>query len=176
MKASKSEREEALARLREMVKPGDTLHTVLRHVSRSGMSRGIDVYKIEGGEPIWLSRLAAKAAGFTFDEKRECLKVGGCGMDMGFHVVYELSHALSPDGYGCIGEGCPSNDHSNGDRDYTPHGGVGGCRIGSEPCTCHDPSAWTPTDSYPHGCSGCGCHRVTHWHKNGGYALKQRWL
>lgn len=21
----------------------------------------------------------------------------------------------------CIGHGCPSNDHCNGDRDYTPH-------------------------------------------------------
>lgn len=135
MKVSKSEREEALARLREMVKPGDTLHTVLRHVSRSGMSRGIDVYRIEGGDAHWLSRLVAKAAGFPFDEKRKCLKVGGCGMNMGFHVVYELSSHLYPNGHECSGEGCNSNDHSNGDRNRKPH-----------------------------------------QHRDGGYALKQRWL
>lgn len=60
------------------------------------------------------------------------LAVSGCGMDMGFHVVSTLSAILFPDGFGCIGrpEGdavmnangervwCPSNDHTNGDRDY----------------------------------------------------------
>ena len=40
---------------------------------------------------------------------------------MGFAVIYELSQALFPKGFECIGEKCPSNDHSNGDRDYTPH-------------------------------------------------------
>lgn len=120
-KASDRERESARAELREIVKPGDTLYTVLRHVSRSGMNRGIDVYKIEDGEPRWLSPLIAKATGFRFNDKRECLSVSGCGMDMGFHVVYELSYALYGKDFHCQGEECPSNDHSNGDRDYTPH-------------------------------------------------------
>ena len=39
--------------------------------------------------------------------------MGGAGMDMGFALVYELSHALYPDGFDCIGEGCPANDHNN---------------------------------------------------------------
>ena len=47
------------------------------------------------------------------------LKVSGAGMDMGFWLVYTLSRALWPDGYACIGEGCPANDHSNGLREYT---------------------------------------------------------
>jgi hypothetical protein len=35
-------------------------------------------------------------------------------MDMGFHLVYELSHALYGKGYGCLGKGkCPSNYHVN---------------------------------------------------------------
>ena len=33
------ERDEARARLREILKPGDTVYTVLRHVSASGMSQ-----------------------------------------------------------------------------------------------------------------------------------------
>lgn len=54
--------------------------------------------------------------------KGDALVVNGCGMDMGFHVVYELGYTLyGRDGFICIGERCPSNDHSNGDRDYTPH-------------------------------------------------------
>jgi len=24
-------------------------------------------------------------------------------------------------------------------------------------CTCHDDSAWRPGETYPAGCSGCGC-------------------
>src|SRR5712692_6873174 len=65
----------------------------------------------------------------------EGIKVSGAGMDMGFHLVYSLSYDLYPDGFECIGERCPSNDHSNGDRDYSPH-----------------------------------------HHKDGGYALLQRWI
>lgn len=145
-KADKAERDEAIGRLRGMLKPGDTLFTTIRHVARSGMSRDIDLHKIENGTPHWLSRLAAKATGFRFNDKRECLTVGGCGMDMGFHLVYECSATLYPDGFGCIGEGCPSNDHSNGDRDYTPH---------------------KPTGLLP---------RCEHWHREGGYALRHRWL
>ena len=45
-KAKQAERAEALERLREWVKPGDTLFTILRHVSRSGTQRTIDVVMI----------------------------------------------------------------------------------------------------------------------------------
>jgi hypothetical protein len=47
--------------------------------------------------------------------------MGGCGMDMGFAAVYGLSYALFGKGFECTGPNCPANDHSNGDRDYTPH-------------------------------------------------------
>jgi len=36
-----NERTEAIAKLRKMLKPGMTVHTVLRHVSGSGMTRRI---------------------------------------------------------------------------------------------------------------------------------------
>ncbi len=135
MNQKERDRQEAIARLREMVKPGDTIHTILRHRSRTGMSRIVQAIKLEGNDPLWLGWNIAKAIDHRYDEKNEGVVMGGCGMDMGFALVYELSHALWPDGFDCIGEHCPSNDHNNGDRDYTPH-----------------------------------------WHKSGGYALKQRWL
>jgi hypothetical protein len=58
--------------------------------------------------------------------KRDGLVVGGCGMDMGWHIIYNLGRALFPDGHTCTGRNeypspCPSNDHSNGDRSYEPH-------------------------------------------------------
>jgi hypothetical protein len=128
-KSQQSERNEYIAKLRATLKPGDTLHTVLRSVSRSGMSRVIDVYylSVEDGKvrPQWLSYWIAKACGFTFQDQSgrpEGIKVGGCGMDMGYHIVYTLARVLWPEGFTCIGYGCPANDHINGDRDYnTPH-------------------------------------------------------
>lgn len=126
--------------------PGTKVYTTVRHVSRSGMTRDIDCYAMIDGEPRWISGLVARATGHTLHG--DAVRVGGCGMDMGFHLVYVLSSTLFPDGFGCIGADCPSNDHSNGDRDYTPHGA-----LESE--------------------IGTG---VAHWHQSGGYALVQRWL
>jgi hypothetical protein len=90
-----------------------------------------------------VSYLVARALGERIDRNNGGVKVSGCGMDMGFSLVYNLSHVLYPDGFTCTGEGspdvwgshCPSNDHSNGDRDYTPHD-----------------------------------------HRDGGYAIRHRWL
>ena len=120
-RAEKAERQKAIEDLRKLLQPGMRLHTVLRHVSRSGMSRLVDVYLLQGGEARYLSWSVSRASGFPLDNRREAIRVGGCGMDVGFEVVYNLSRALWPNGFECIGEGCPSNDHSNGDTDRTPH-------------------------------------------------------
>lgn len=47
-----------------------------------------------------------------FDRKEEGLRVSGCGMDMGFKVVYCTSSAIFPT-YKCRGDKCPSSDHLN---------------------------------------------------------------
>ena len=125
-KTQQSERDEAVANLRETLKPGDKVVTILRGVSRSGMNRKIDVYKLRpdgkgGVDRLRLSWWIGKATSFTYDRKSEALSIGGCGMDMGFHVVYELSRALWPDGFECAGDACRSNDHTNGDRNRKPH-------------------------------------------------------
>ncbi len=126
MKVTKAERQECLDRLRKMLPPGSRVHTTMRHVSRSGMSRDIDCYLLHDGQAQWLSRLIAKACDFSFNEKREAIRVQGCGMDMGYHIVNNLAMALYPEGFECTGRDehpnmCPSNDHSNGDRNYKPH-------------------------------------------------------
>lgn len=117
-KQSEAERQQAIADLRGMIKPGDTVFTILRHVSRSGMSRSISVLINGEGAPRDITWFVAKALVEKMDD-RDGIKVGGCGMDMGYHLVYGLSRNLFP-AFECIGERCPSNDHSNGDRDYTP--------------------------------------------------------
>jgi len=121
IKQAQQERDEAQAWLRERLKPGDIVYTQVLHVSRSGMSRVIAPYLIRDSEVTNLVPWVGKACGLALDRDRGGVKLGGCGMDMGFALVYELSHALYPAGFGCIGEHCPSNDHLNGDRNYAPH-------------------------------------------------------
>lgn len=121
MTRKEAERQEYIEKLRRFLKPGDTVYTTVKHVARSGMSRAITVHIIKDNEPQWLSYMVAKALGWTFSERYEAVSVSGCGMDMGFDLVYNLSHCLFPNGFTCIGENCHSNDHANGDRNYKPH-------------------------------------------------------
>lgn len=112
----------AVVRLREMFPPGSTVYTVLKHVSRSGMYRRISVLCARDGEVSNVSGAVSRACGLKWCED-DSVGVGGCGMDMGFHIVYGLSRTLYPKGHTCIGRAkrCPSNDHLNGDRNYRPH-------------------------------------------------------
>lgn len=161
-----ADRAEAIAQLREVYPPGSTVSTLLRHVSRSGMSRTIVVIRHEED----ISWQVARAIDMPFDRNRGGIKVSGCGMDMGFHVAYVLSRTLYAGGFGCIGKpndaarrwsgACPSNDHSNGDRDYTPHVV---CISANNDCAEH--LHWKED-----------CPARDHWHKDGGHALLHRWI
>lgn len=105
-KSKQAERDEAIQRLREMLKPGDEVYTSLTHVSSSGMTRGIkvlvpivDEYSREGKPYIHdISYLVARAIPAPMHAKGG-VKVGGCGMDMGFSLVYELGYCLFPEGF-----------------------------------------------------------------------------
>lgn len=47
MRVSPQEKQEALERLREWLKPGDTVYTVTRHVTRTGAQRYVGLVLIE---------------------------------------------------------------------------------------------------------------------------------
>lgn len=124
---TKKEKLKALETLHKHVNAGDTIHTVLRHASTSGMYRVIDVYVIRDNVPLRLSWSVAAAIGARYDKRHEGVGVSGCGMDMGFHIVYNLGAVLFPNGFACTGKTdsgrCQSCDHSNPgpNRDnYTP--------------------------------------------------------
>jgi len=108
--------------LRKLLNPGDEVKTILRSVSRSGMSRRISLVIARDNEVIDISWDTARVMGDNVKQGGKYvqdagLAVGGCGMDMGFHVVYTLSRILFPDGFVCSGESCKSNDHFN---DHSP--------------------------------------------------------
>jgi hypothetical protein len=114
---------EITADLRRAFPPGSTVYTVLRDVASSGMGRSVSVYSIdpETHEPVWQTYRVAVLLDSRWDERREAIRQPGCGYDVGFDLAYSLGRVLYRDGFQCVGDGCPSNDHSNGDRGRTPH-------------------------------------------------------
>ena len=58
------------------------------------------IFKITDKDNILdLSYHIAKALQYPFNDKHHAIKITGCGMDMAFHVVHNLSHALYGTGY-----------------------------------------------------------------------------
>jgi hypothetical protein len=130
-KTEKQERlDHATAGLNKWLKPGDTVYTLVTHVARSGMSRSIKVFVMLDNEPVDITWHTMMLLDLKIDQNNGGVKMGGCGMDMGFALVYDLSRVLFRDKFECIGDHeqyakrCPSNDHVNsgpGRNDYTPH-------------------------------------------------------
>jgi len=103
MKYSKEEVDEAKAKLLEWVKPGDTVYTVLRDVSRSGMSRKVSVVIFRDGKPLHPNYSVATILGYKLNKGfNDSLTVNGCGFDAGFEIVYNLGRVLWPGGV-CMG-------------------------------------------------------------------------
>jgi hypothetical protein len=160
-KYTKAEREEALTSFHKLLKPGSTVHTLVDHVAPSGMTRWIRCFVVKGDNVRDISWMVAAAAGYNLDTRNHSgLEVGGCGMDMGFSVVYNLSRTMFPDGFRCAGKSCGSNDHSNPRHRPTEDEMVPGL-------------AYTQQPAYvgPMPRDGRSKHRG-----DGGYALNQRWM
>ena len=87
--------EQAKAHLRTLLKPGQTVYTILNHRSASGMSRSISaVVSGKDGEIEKLDYWIARAKGEHIDPRHGGIKMTGCGMDMGFSLVYNLGCML----------------------------------------------------------------------------------
>lgn len=99
-KAKKKLRDEGIETLRKCgITEGTTVYTILRHVSRSGMLRSIDLVAIIDGELTQITYSVSRILDRKIDQKRGGIKEPGCGMDMGFHLVYNLSFVMFGDGY-----------------------------------------------------------------------------
>jgi len=117
MKAEKPN-EDQISRLKAWIEANNyTVYTVLRHVSKSGMMREISVViptfgKLEGKhfehythchvtQFVHPSYTIAGLLNRSYSEKNghNSVVCHGCGMDMGFDLVYNLSAVLYGDGY-----------------------------------------------------------------------------
>tara|TARA_R100001244_G_scaffold118987_1_gene88687 strand:+ start:511 stop:852 length:342 start_codon:yes stop_codon:yes gene_type:complete len=103
----KMDQKEAIYKLKELLKPSDTVYCILTKASNSGCYRHINFYKFNYEiinskntiNKLWLSFLISSALKLSFKEKTNSVGIGGGGMDMGFHIIYELSSLLFNDGY-----------------------------------------------------------------------------
>lgn len=90
---------QTIARLKKLLKPGTTVYCILRHVSTSGMYRRISLaVKTRDGIKILDHDALALGLGNRPKGDADGVGVGGCGMDMGFHLVYNLGARLWPKG------------------------------------------------------------------------------
>ncbi len=94
-------KQEAINELKRLFEKSNQIYTIVRHVSRSGMSREISFLIFIENQPYHLNYLINKVLGLKMvDGGNSALRISGCGMDMGYHVVNNLSCALyCPNGY-----------------------------------------------------------------------------
>lgn len=152
-KYSKADRERAFSDLRKWLKPGDTVHTIVDHVARSGMARDVRVAILRDGEALHPNWSVSVLLGYSRAKRGDGMRVGGCGMDMGFHIVHSLGYALfGEEAEKGTGEAADALRKAiyEADKHYWHQGGK------------KDPPDWTKPGR--------------EWFGGAGYALKHRWL
>jgi hypothetical protein len=103
----------ALADLVDALAPGMTVYNVSYH---DRTHRKVKFFSVAtDGRPVSQTHNIALALGARRNDE------GFIVTNDVFTVVYALGAALFPGGFRCTGETCPSNEHTNGDRDYSPH-------------------------------------------------------
>ena len=98
MKSTKEQVETAM-KLLKTLKPGTTIYHCLKSVSSSGMSRQISFFVTNKEGIVNIDWNISHALGYSRNPKNGAIRVSGCGMDMGFSVVYSLGRRIFPDGF-----------------------------------------------------------------------------
>ena len=92
--ATEEAKQHAIKQLRTILPKGSTVYTILKHISRSGMFRIIDLIYIKENQPWHVPYGLLEDIGFKYNSRHEGIARTGAGMDMGFDLVYSLSRKL----------------------------------------------------------------------------------
>lgn len=90
MRYSKEEKAESYKRLLKY--RGKQFACIINSVSRSGMSRRMEFYA-DGYNRVGYD--IARIVDYSYNIDKGGLSVGGCGMDMVFHVLSSLNYAMA---------------------------------------------------------------------------------
>ena len=90
------EQAEAIAELRELLKPGDTVYCIVRHTTRALMN-SISPVIIRDGKPWEITHLVRPALGWKFDHKHGGVKVSGYQSNARSALVNAIGRKLYPD-------------------------------------------------------------------------------
>ena len=92
-KQKNQQSQEAIDYLKENIVANMKIYYLVMRVSKSGMSRRIRFFISIDGEIQDISFFVARSLDYAF-KCDEGVLLKGCGMDMGYHVVTQLSHVL----------------------------------------------------------------------------------
>lgn len=96
-KVDSAREQEILEYLWRIIPEGSTIYVIHRDTTRNGTSY-LDVYAIRDGIPVWLSKMInTLCPQFTFNERHECLAVGGYGYSKEDAVIAALANRLYAD-------------------------------------------------------------------------------
>lgn len=96
MKYKNEDIEEDKKYLMDILPVGGTCYTQVTSVAKSGMSRKMKFFAVKDGEIINVTYRVATVLGDPVQHDGT-IRVSGCGMDMGFYMVYNLSRTLYGD-------------------------------------------------------------------------------
>ena len=83
--------------LMQEINTDQTIFSIIRHVSQSGMTRHIAFFYINNNAPYWITYDIHKMLGYKMNKYHDALVVGGCGMDMAWSVVNNLEGKINED-------------------------------------------------------------------------------
>ena len=88
-----TELEHAYTMLHKYCPEGTEVHCVIRSVARSGLSRRMSLFVLDGQRVQhiggWVATILGKKLGRDLD-----IRVDGGGMDMGYHIVSTIAYKL----------------------------------------------------------------------------------
>ena len=85
---------EAYDYFKKNLKLNDTIYCIIRHVSKSGMTRHIAFFDIRDNQPCFINTRISDLLGYRMNKHHDAIVVGGCGMDMAFSVVNNLQETM----------------------------------------------------------------------------------
>ncbi len=97
-KEKEAQSAEAVTELKKLLQDSDSVYVSMVSVSSSGMYRTFKLFIARDNTIINITWYAGRALGSGFPLKEKygdrVIGVGGCGMDMGWHLVESLGYTL----------------------------------------------------------------------------------